>query len=336
MQKTIEEYRRAIQAGQINPLIHWDGRSSGLLLDSQDPEVPLSMLDFGVYCLEDGPFSVETGEREFAFVPVEGQFEVRVGSEVYSGSRQGGPFATLPGQSNASAIYVPADAVVQLQGAGEMSFFSAPAKGSKPPAFVRPGDRENVVRGSGCWLREVVTLFTPEDVSTVLVGGETYSPPGLWSGTPLHVHDLDDPHQGQSDHEEVYYHLARVTDGRWGPFGLQMLFDDEGLDQSYVIHDHDAFAIPGAAHPVVAGPNSDMLYVWALAGPGEQLAMYDVPEFSYLKKVGAVIDQLAQSHQRPALSRADFERIVSEQGLTGEQVHVLRMHLRQQGHRIEG
>ena len=111
----------------------------------------------------------------------------------------------------------------------------------------------------------MVTLFTPDDVSTVLVGGETYSPPGLWSGTPLHVHDKNDLANGQSDHEEVYYHLARVNDGPWGAFGVQLLFDDQGLDNAYMIHNRDAFAIPGAAHPVVAGPNSDMLYVWALA-----------------------------------------------------------------------
>ena len=43
-----------------------------------------------------------------------------------------------------------------------------------------------------------------------------------------------------------------------GPFGVQMLFDGAGLDQAYM--SHNAFAIPGAAHPVVSGPASDMLY----------------------------------------------------------------------------
>ncbi len=336
MQKTLQKYRRAIRQGKINPLVHWDGQTSGPLLDSTSADVPLCLLDFACYRLEDGPFAIQTREREFAFVPVSGQFEVRVDSQVYQGQREGGPFAGLPGRSNASAVYAPADAVVQLSGNGEMVCFSAPAAGHKPPAFVQAGERPNVPRGTGVWLREVVTLFTPEDVSTVLVGGETYSPPGLWSGTPLHVHDEDAIEKGQSDHEEIYYHLARVTQGEWGPFGVQMLFDSDGLDQAYVIHDHDAFAIPGGAHPVIAGPNSDMLYIWALAGPGSRLAMLDIREFAYLKKVGEILDQVTANRPRSPLSTGEFERMVAEANLHAHEAHVLRMHLKQQGVDVQG
>jgi 5-deoxy-D-glucuronate isomerase len=331
MHKTLETYRKDIHVGRIDPLVHWDGQKSGLLLDSASPDVPLSLLNFACYRLEDGPFTIETSEREFAFVPVSGKFEIKVGPEVYAGQRQGGPFATLPGQSNASAVYVPADSKVELSGIGEMTCFSTPADGHKPPAFVRQGTCPTLPRGTGVWLREVITLFTPDDVSTVLVGGETYSPPGLWSGTPLHVHDQDAPELGQSDHEEVYYHLARITDGDWGPFGIQMLFDDAGLNKSYVIHDHDAFAIPGAAHPVVAGPNSDMLYIWALAGPSSQLAMMDVPEFAYLKKVGELLDLLTDQRRRRPIGRKEFDQLVSANKLKDHEAHVLRMHLKQQG-----
>jgi 5-deoxy-D-glucuronate isomerase len=292
------------------------------------------MLNFSGYRLEEGPHRIKTGEREFALVPVEGEFEVRIGPETYKGKRQGGPFAALPGTGNASAVYVPAGAEAEITGRGEMVYFSAPADGQKPPAYVKAGDRENVKRGSGVWLREVTTLFTPDDVSTVLVGGETYSPPGLWSGTPLHVHDKNDPQHGQSDHEEVYYHLARNTVGSWGPFGVQLLFDNEGLDESYLIHDHDAFAIPGAAHPVVAGPNSDMLYIWSLAGPSSELAMYDVPEFAYLKKVGVVLDQMNEERPRRPLTKSEFDHIVKDNKFNEHEAHVLKMHLKQQGFEI--
>ncbi|NLX12755.1 MAG: 5-deoxy-glucuronate isomerase [Phycisphaerales bacterium] len=335
MQETLRKYRRAIRQGKVNPLVHWDGQTSGLLMDSTSADVPLCMLDFACYRLEDGPFTIKTREREFAFLPVNGQFEVQVDSQVFQGRRDGGPFAGLPGQSNASAVYAPADANVQLSGQGEMICFSAPAAGHKPPAYVQPGQRPNMSRGTGLWLREVVSLFSPEDVSTVLVGGETYSPPGLWSGTPLHVHDQHLIDQGQSDHEEIYYHLARITQGEWGPFGVQMLFDNDGLDQAYVIHDHDAFAIPGGAHPVIAGPNSDMLYMWALAGPSPKLAMLDIPEFAYLKKVGELLDSLTAERPRAALSAREFQRLVSESKLLAHEAHVLRMHLKQQGINIQ-
>jgi 5-deoxy-glucuronate isomerase len=331
VQQTLEKYRRRIRTGQVSPLVRWDGKTSGLIFDPQRDEVPLTVLGFGAYRLDSGPHRIETEDREFALVPVIGRFEVRIGPEVFRGSREDGPFATLPGGSSAYAIYVPAGATVELAGTGEVVYFTAPAAGHKPPSMVRPGERPNLARGTGIWLRHVVTLFTPDDVSTVLVGGETYSPPGLWSGTPLHVHDVDDPEHGQSDHEEVYYHLARLTEGQWGPFGVQMLFDDQGLDNAYVVHNRDAFAIPGAAHPVIAGPNSDMLYVWGLAGTGPALRMLDVPEFAYLKKVGEILDAVTAARPRQPLTILEFRRLVEDSGLTPDQAHILRMHLMQQG-----
>lgn len=324
----MEKYRERLMRGQINPLVRWDGQTSGVIFDPAREDTPLTLLAFGALRLESGPHRLATGEREMALVPITGTFEVRIGAgTVYRGRRDGGVFAGLPETSNAFAIYAPAGADVEVSGVGEMVYFTAPARGHKPPAFVRPGDRENVTRGSGIWMRKVVTLFTPEDVSTVLVGGETYSPPGLWSGTPLHVHDLDDPAGNQSDHEEVYFHLARNTSGAWGPFSIQMLFDNQGLNNAYVVHDHDAFAIPGAAHPVVAGPNSDLLYIWALAGAGSTLKMMDVPEFAYLKKIGAVLDRLTAARPRTPLTRGEFDAIVTTESFTPDQAHVLRMHL---------
>ena len=331
MQATLAKYRHRIRNREVNPLVRWDGSSSRLIFDPADDRVPLTMMGFGGIRLDAAPQVFETRDREYAFVPVEGEFEVRIGPETYRGQREGGPFAGLPDVSNASAIYAPADARVEVRGRGEMVYFTAPARGHKPPAMVRQGERENTVRGSSIWLRRVITLFTPDDVSTVLVGGETYSPPGLWSGTPLHVHDREDPADGQSDHEEVYYHLARNTCGKWGPFSVQFLFDDQGLDEAYVIHDRDAFAIPGAAHPVVAGPNSDLLYIWALAGQSSELRMKDVPEFAYLKKIGAILDAAIAQRPRAPMPRAEFDELVRRHDLSADEAHVLTMHLRHQG-----
>jgi len=331
VRQTLEKYRARIRKGEVNPLVHWDGKKSGMIFDPERDDVPLSMLGFGACRIDAAGFKLSTREREIAFVPIEGEFEFRIGPEQFKCRREGGPFATLPNSTNAYAIYAPADSTVEIKGNGEVVYFTAPAVGHKPPAMVKPGDRDNVVRGTCVWRRKVVTLFTPEDVTTVLVGGETYSPPGLWSGQPLHVHDVDDPQHGQSDHEEVYYHLARCTDGQWGPYGVQMLFDDKGLDNAYVIHNRSAFAIPGAAHPVVSCPNSEMLYVWALAGIGPALYMLDIPEFAYLKKVGELLDKLIQDRPRNPVAQADWQRVISSAGLSQDQARILRMYLKQQG-----
>ena len=110
-----------------------------------------------------------------------------------------------------------------------------------------------------------------------------------------------------------------------------MLFDDRGLDNAYVIHNRDAFAIPGAAHPVIAGPNSDILYIWGLAGKGSTLKMLDVQEFAYLKEVGDILDKVTADRPRKPLKKADFKRLAAEGGLDGEQAHILAMYLKQLG-----
>ena len=335
MQVTLEKYRQAIQRrSQIDPIVNWDGQTSGLIFDPADPKVALEVLAFGGYRLEKGPFSLESRDREVVLVPVTAKFEVQVGSNVFSGDRSPGPFAELPGPSNSCTVYIPRDARFTMRGTGEMILFSAPACGDKPPAYVQPHSRKNIRRGTGIWHRDVITTFTPEDVTTNLVGGETYSPPGLWSGTPLHVHDKDDLAHGQSDHEEVYYHLARVTEGDWGAYGVQMLFDNKGLDKSFTIHNRTAVAIPGAAHPVVAGPASDMLYIWALAGTSDKLGMLDIPEFAYLKKVGEVIDELDAKRGTQTISAKEFDALCRKHALTGQQATICRLHLEERGLRV--
>lgn len=335
MQQTLAEYRQAIQDGRVNPLLNWDGRASGIIFDPADESTPLLELAFGAYRLDDGPFKIKTHANEYAVVPIDASFEVTVAGRTFAGHRAGGPFAAMPERSNACGVYVPCDETFTMSGSGELVLFAAPARGNKPPAYVAPGDRPNLRRGTATWHRDVVTLFTPDDVTTNLVGGETYSPPSLWSGTPLHVHDRDDPAGGQSDHEEVYYHLARVTDGQWGAYGVQMLFDDQGLERAYPIRHRSAFAIPGAAHPVVAGPMSDMLYVWALAGPGGQLAMMDVPEFAYLKAGGDIIDQFDGLRGVRPIARGEFDAASDARGLSAQQRKIVELHLRERGFEIE-
>lgn len=334
MEGTLRKYRQAIQYDQINPIAQWDGHRCGLIFDPTNPRVPLEVMAFGAYRLERGPFSMDSEDREIVLVPITAKFEVQIGSTVYAGDRSAGPFAELPGPSNSCAVYIPRGQSFRFHGTGEMILFSAPACGDKPPAFVQPHTCKNLRRGTGVWHRDVITTFTPDDVTTNLIGGETYSPPGLWSGTPLHVHDKDDLAHGQSDHEEVYYHLARVTDGPWGAYGVQMLFDNQGLDKSYTIHNRSAVAIPGAAHPVVAGPASDMLYIWALAGTSDKLAMSDIPEFAYLKNVGAALDELEAQRGTQSITAKGFDALCRKHKIQGEQITICKLHLEERGFHI--
>jgi len=296
MKMTVETYARKIADGEISPVIDYDGKKSGLLLDPKDANVPLSALGFGIWQLEQGPFTVDSKNEEYVLVPQECRFRFKFdGGQVFEGQR-GDPF-TNDARTNACALYVPSGSTVEISGEGECIFYKAPALSRKAPRFVAPGERSYVSRGLLSWRRDVVTLISPEE-STNLVVGETYSPPGLWSGTPLHRHDGIRPEQGESDHEEVYYHIMRYRGGRTvtdeiGPYGVQLLFDGKHLNESYIVRNKSIVAIPGVCHPVVAAPVTDHIYGWGLGGHGEDLGMLDMPEFSYLKTIERTFKELA-------------------------------------------
>lgn len=332
MEASINKYRQAIQTNKINPMAHWDGKESKIIFDPKDPNTPLECMGLGAIVLSENPFEIKTGEYEYVLIPIKGRFEVSVAGKTFSGSRPGGPFQTQPELSNASAIYIGKDTRFSVIGSGQMIYFFATAFGEKDPVFVKPGEKRQLRRGEGIWHREVITLITTDDISTNLVVGETYSPPGLWSGTPLHVHDKDDLEGGQSDMEEIYFHLAREIEGSWGPYGVQLLFDNKGLDKAYMIHNNDAIAIPGGAHPVVAGPAADMLYVWALASnKTTELKMKDIEEFTYLKEIEKIIAMFEAKRGKFRISKEELAQLADESKLTNLQRQILKMHLMERG-----
>ena len=168
--------------------------------------------------------------------------------------------------------------------------------------------------------------------------GETYSPPGLWSGTPLHQHDRDDPKSGESDHEEVYYHRFNWKKGpgdQIGPFGVQLLMDGKRLMKAYIIGDKSTFAIPGGCHPVVASPVSELLYLWGLAGSGGELMMRDIPEFVHLKSFEEIFGTLEKGQAQKALSKENFSSLCAPYSFTDAQKALLAVMLKEKGFKIE-
>jgi 5-deoxy-glucuronate isomerase len=89
-----------------------------------------------------------------------------------------------------------------------------------------------------------------------LIAGETVNPAGGWSSYPPHRHE----------HEEAYLYRFQPPGG----FGLAARYD-AGDAESAVVRDGDLTWIPHGYHPVVAAPGYAMTYIWALAGPGEEL-----------------------------------------------------------------
>ena len=337
MRNTMDKYAEQIEGNSVNPVVGYDGRSSGLLLDPLQKATPLEIIGFGILRLTSEAVVRETGEKEMVLVPLEGRFEARVDGQEYKGDRTGGPFALGPGQSNASALYVPSQSRLEIRGEGEIAFFEAPAF-SRKASFYRPPAQVSVVsRGEWVWRRDVVSLVSPAEGSSNLIVGETYSPPGLWSGTPLHRHDRDAFQAGESDHEEVYYHRfswKKKAGEEIGPYGVQILMDGERLRKAYLINDKTAVAIPGGCHPVVASPVSELNYLWGLAGRKSEMAMWDIPEFAFLKRFEEIFKTLEGNREKKKVSLKKLRDLSDPYGFSREEFALLKATLHEKGYEV--
>lgn len=334
MERTMKKYAQRIEKNEINPHVIYDGKTSGLILNPEDDNVPLEILGFGIYKLQKDYTIKETFDKEIVIVPQEGECELEVDGKRYSLKRIGGPFGPGPGKTNASAMYIPCNKRIRFRGTGEIAFFEAPALKEKPPCYVPAEEVLLVSRGEWIWRRDVINLINPKIGSSNLIVGETYNPPGFWSGTPIHRHDRNQIQDGESDHEEVYYHrfnLKKVADDRFGPYGVQLLMDGQGLSKAYIIGDKSIFAIPGGCHPVVAAPVSELLYLWGLAGEGSELAMKDVAEFVHLKAFEEIFKELEGAKSYKDITQNAFDGISKKYGLKKEQKDLLLSMIREKG-----
>jgi 5-deoxy-glucuronate isomerase len=332
----MKKYAGRIARNEVDPHVRYDNQTSGLILDPLREEIPLDILGFGIYRLGPEFVSVDTNGDEVVLVPQDGVFEAEIDGKRFSGERIGGPFALGPGKSNASALYFPCDVRFMIRGNGEMAFFQAPAGKQKSPFRLSNEDVSLESRGDWVWRRDVVSLISPKNASSNLVVGETYSPPGFWSGTPLHRHDRNQPSAGESDQEEVYYHRFKQEKGkadRFGPYGVQLLMDGEGLMKAYLIADKSVFAIPGGCHPVVASPVSELLYLWGLAGKGDELAMKDMPEFVHLKAFENIFQELEKGRTSRTISGKKFRNL--SRSFTDEQAGLLSVMLKEKGYKVK-
>ena len=106
MQATLGAYRARIQSGEVNPLVHWDGRSSRTLLDPADDATPLVMLACGACRLDDGPHTLDTKDREYVFVPIDGTFEVAVGGETFGDGQADGNAEIVQGMPGKTILNI--------------------------------------------------------------------------------------------------------------------------------------------------------------------------------------------------------------------------------------
>ena len=234
-------------------------------------------LDFSIVALEAGEFWMgDTGTREVAIVPQQGEFAVDIDGEIYPMGRAG-VFAEM-----AAVLYLPPGTVFRVDAVerSEFAIGGAPAEGMYPVRLIRPDEMKTEVRGGGGAQRQVNHILAHPLPAERLILYEVYVPRGKWSGWPPHCHD---GYEGSPYLEETYYFRFDPPNG-WGMHRNYRV--DTAFDESFAVADRDVVMVTRGFHSSAAAPGSHMYFLNYLAGDptGEDRAIppFFQPEYRWI------------------------------------------------------
>ncbi|PZS13575.1 MAG: 5-deoxy-glucuronate isomerase [Pseudonocardiales bacterium] len=244
--------------------------------------------------------TLPTGSAEMFVLPLAGELSVQVATTDGAAEET---FDLAGRESVFSGVtdfaYVGRDSVLTLSSAAgaQVALPSARCTNRLPPLYGPAVGVPIEVRGAGPATRHVRNFGVPGawDHANKLVCCELITPPGNWSSSPPHKHDMTEPCRVVN--EEIYYYRIagtdQVTPGRAG-FGLHRTYTGPehaaagltALDESFEVRDGDVVLIPYGYHgPCVAAPGYPMYYLNVLAGPGESrsMAFCDDPAHAWIR-----------------------------------------------------
>jgi 5-deoxy-glucuronate isomerase len=149
----------------------------------------------------------------------------------------------------------------------DLAVASAPVDPSltAPPAVVRPQDVRVHEIGEDYYMRTVREVIGGDGPASRLRAGETINPIGRWSSWPHH--DFDANPDNAPFFEEVFLYFTKPGRG-WGVQRRTGLYSDlSEVDDVIVVGNGDAAILPLGEHPVAAGVESELLYVWFYFSP---------------------------------------------------------------------
>ncbi len=243
-------------------------------------------LSFRVERLRDGEsVSRNTGGEEIALVPLGGRCAVDTGGERFELGERASVFEGMPW-----ALYLPRDTEYTVTALGdvEVAVSGALADERLEPRLVTPKDVEIEVRGSGNATRQINHILKPEFPAQRLLVVEVVTPPGTWSSSPPHKHDVDGP-PGEVVLEEVYYY--RTQSEPPGAFAVQRLYSPQyGTDMTETVRDGDIMLVPHGYHTTAAAHGYDLYYLNGLAGDRRSMASADDPALAWIRPAWADLE----------------------------------------------
>jgi 5-deoxy-glucuronate isomerase len=153
------------------------------------------------------------------------------------------------------------------RGALDIAIASVPSPnpGLADPTIIRPQDVRVHDIGEGHYNRAVREVIGGDGPALRLRVGETINPTGKWSSWPHH--DFHAHPDLAPKFEEVFLYFTKPGSG-WGLQKRDGLFANLApVDDVFVVRNGDASVMPLGDHPVVAGVDSSLLYIWFYVSP---------------------------------------------------------------------
>lgn len=234
---------------------------------------------FSLYRLAPGETAGEaTGDREAILVLVEGKAKLSASGEDFGemGERMDVFEKTPP-----HCLYVPnaSEWSATATTACTLAVCTAPGSGGHKAARIGPEGITLADRGKGTNLRHINAIAMEErDVADSLLVTEVFTPAGHWSSYPPHRHD-EDAFPAMTYLEETYYHRLNPAQG----YGHQRVFtEDESLDETMSVSDHDVVLVPKGHHPCAAPYGYEMYYLNVMAGPLRKWRFKNHPDHDWI------------------------------------------------------
>lgn len=185
------------------------------------------------------------------------------------------------------AVYAPRKSKVTINADTklELAIAKAPCDEDREPALIQPDQVKVVSSGMANWRRDVRLVIPPgSPISQRLIVGETYNPPGNWSGIPPHKHDENN--EVENFLEEFYLFKTKPADS----YGVQLMYKG-GEGQGHIIGNDDVTVMLSGYHPTVASPGTGICYLWVLSGKDKAYDISIDPRFSWVGTAESVLKE---------------------------------------------
>jgi 5-deoxy-glucuronate isomerase len=127
-----------------------------------------------------------------------------------------------------------------------------------------------------------------------LIVKELYSEEGCWSGYPPHKHDTENLPE-ESNFEELYHYRFNPENG----FGNQLIFQDDGAAESYMVQSGDTVCIKRGYHPTVCSPGHRGYLLCILAGAVQRSLVLNLhKKYAYLTEKIAGVQAMQENFRK--------------------------------------